>query len=339
MGANGGAIGPSRRMGKLDRVLRMVDLLAMSSDGLTLDEMADELCVNRRTVERMRDIVADHFDVEELMDDRRKRFRIHGSLRRHYTRPNAAEVAALHAECNARKAENAPTAELLQSLLTKIFGSLDNAEKRKLDSDLDGLARLQRTRITAGPAVEVPPETLDIMQDAILIGCCVEFDYVADGRAEPKWRRVVPYGLLLGPITYLVGRFPDRDMEPVNFRLDRMTNVRLSETLGCAPENWELDRWLSNSFGIWQEEPHNVVLRARSHAVERARQWRFHSSQTVEEDGDELIIRFRAGGLREMAEHLFTWGGDLVIEGPEALRAIMRERLDAAEGSLRPLLT
>ena len=333
-GASAGAVGSRRRMGKLDRTLSMVDMLATSSEGLTLDEMAERLGVDRRTVERMRNVVADHFDVDEVMDDRKKRFRIRDSLRRHYTRPNAAEVAALRAECDARKAENAPNAELLQSLLSKIFASLDNAEKRKIDTDLDGLARLQRTRVTAGPVVEVPPETLDVMQEAILAGYCVEFDYLADGKTEPKWRRVVPYGLLLGPITYLVGKFPDRDKEPINFRLDRMSNVRLSETLGCAPDEWSLDGFLSNSFGIWQEEPHDVVLRARSHAVSRARSWRFHPSQRFDDDGDELIIRFRAGGLREMAEHLFTWGGDLVIEKPEALRAIMRERLDAAQGSL-----
>ncbi|MCF8710062.1 hypothetical protein L3X40_19610 [Rhizorhapis sp. SPR117] len=40
-----------------------------------------------------------------------------------------------------------------------------------------------------------------------------------------------------------------------------------------------------------------------------------------------------------MAEHLFTWGGEVVIEGPEALQAAMRERLDAASACLRPLLT
>ena len=215
-------------MGKLDRTLSMVDMLAASSEGLTLDEMAEQLGVDRRTVERMRNVVADHFDVDEVMDDRKKRFRIRDSLRRHYTRPNAAEVAALRAECDARKAENAPNAELLQSLLSKIFASLDNAEKRKIDTDLDGLARLQRTRVTAGPVVEVPPETLDMMQEAILAGYCVEFDYLADGKTEPKWRRVVPYGLLLGPITYLVGKFPDRDNEPINFRLDDGTLVTIS---------------------------------------------------------------------------------------------------------------
>lgn len=322
------------RMDKLRQVLELVDLLANSIEGLTLDEMAREMGCSRRTAERLRNVIDDHFGLDEKLDDRRKRFRIAEHLQSQYTRPTAVEFAALRAECEARKAEKAPTAEPLQSLMGKIFASLKKEEKRKIDVDLDGLARLQRRRVTAGPFIEVPPETLDVMQEAILAGACVEFDYLADGKTEPKWRRVIPYGLLTGPITYLVGKMPDRDDGPINLRLDRMSNVRLSEIPGCAPDDWDLDTLLANSFGIWQATPHDVVLRARGAAVSRARNWRFHQSQTLEDDGDDLIIRFRAGGLREMAEHLFTWGGGIVIDGPEELRAEMRERLEMARASL-----
>lgn len=38
-------------------------------------------------------------------------------------------------------------------------------------------------------------------------------------------------------------------------------------------------------------------------------------------------MRFNSGGLREIAEHLFTWGGEVRIEGPEELRAMMRNRM------------
>ena len=38
-------------------------------------------------------------------------------------------------------------------------------------------------------------------------------------------------------------------------------------------------------------------------------------------------MRFYSGGLREIAEHLFTWGGEVRIEGPEELRKVMRDRL------------
>ena len=324
----------TERMAKLDRVLRLVHLLSESSEGLTLDEMAEALSVNRRTAERLRDIILRHFDLEELLDERHKRFRIRGSLRRVYTRPNAAEVAALQAEADARRIEGAPRAAVLESLLAKVKGALDDREKRRLDPDLDALARLQRTRVPAGPSVVADPQSLSVVQQAILIGQCIEFDYLTDGATEPKWRRIAVYGLVHGPVTYVIGKMPTSDRPAVPFRLDRMADVRASNVPGCPPDDWDLDAWTNQSFGIWREDDHDVVLRVRAAGAARAKAWRFHPAQTIGVDGDDLLIRFRAGGLREIAEHVFTWGGEVVIEAPEALRNVMRQRLAAGMAAI-----
>lgn len=317
-------------MGKLDRLLALVHALAESGDGLTLDDMAERLAVNRRTAERMRDVIAMHFDLEVRTDDeRRKRFLIPDRLRRAYTRPSAAEVEA-H-----RAAGRPARAEPLASLLAKVQGSLDDRERRRLAPDLEALARLQRAMVQAGPAARVAPETLATVQHAILAGTCVEFDYRTEERSAPAWRRVIPYGLVHGAVTYLLGKMPGREDAPVYYRLDRMTEVRASEVGGCAPDDFDLDGWLAESFGIWREEEHDVVLRVFPIAAERARTWRFHPRQTVVEgEGGTLLIRFRAGGLREIAEHLFTWGGEVAIKAPEALREVMRERLAAGQRSV-----
>lgn len=186
------------RMAKLDRLLALVHALSETTDGLTLDEMAERLGVNRRTAERMRDIIARHFDLDEVADDRRKRFLIRDSLRRVYTRPTPAEVAALQAEVDGRRiAGQTARAEQLSTLLAKVKGAFDDREKRRIEPDLDALARLQRTMVTAGPVATVAPQTLTVVQGAILAGCCVEFHYTTDERREPNWRRVIPYGLVM----------------------------------------------------------------------------------------------------------------------------------------------
>ena len=331
----------TERMAKLDRLLALVHALSETTEGLTLNEMAERLGVNRRTAERMRDVIARHFDLDEIADDRRKRFLIRDSLRRVYTRPTPAEVAALQAEVDGRRiaGQNA-RADQLATLLSKVKGAFDDREKRRIDPDLDVLARLQRTMVTAGPVAAVAPATLTVVQSAILAGCCVEFHYATDERPEPRWRRVIPYGLGHGSLTYLIGKMPGRDDQPVYYRLDRMTDVHVSATLGCAPDEWDIDAWLTESFGVWRDDKEAVVLRVVPAAAARARGWRFHRSQTIEElDDGGMRVRFATGGMRELAEHLFTWGGEIVIEEPDALVAVMRKRLAEAMAIVPPKYT
>jgi proteasome accessory factor B len=329
----------ANRMSNLDRTLKLVQALTESIEGLTLDEMAASVCVNRRTVERMRNIILLHFDLDEAIDGRTKRFRIKDSPSRAYTRPNAKEVAALQAVIEAGLRDGTANTEALEKLLSKIKIAFDSSGRRRLDNDLDLLTSLQRSRVTAGPAVIASPQDLTEIQAAILAGHCVEFDYLPVGAEEPSWRRVVAYGLIHGPVTYLLGKMPGRQDPPYTFRLDRMSNVCRSDVIGCPPEDWDLDAWVAESFGMWREDAHDIVLRARPWAVEHAKAWRFHPRQQLEADGDEVLIRFRSGGLLELANHLFCWAGDLMIEGPDALKDLMAQRLTEAQGLIRPNLS
>lgn len=327
------------RMNTLDRTLRLVHALTQSIEGLTLDEMAELLDVNRRTVERMRNVILVHFDLDEMVDGRIKRFRIKDSPGRAYSRPKAGEIAALQAVVTAGKREGTANADTLDHLLSRIKIAFDSSERRRMDNDLELLTRLQRSRVLAGPAVIASPQDLTAIQSAILESRCVEFDYRPGGSEEPAWRRVIPHGLVHGPITYLVGKIPDRNDPPYTYRLDRMSDVRVSEVMGWAPEDWDLDAWLARSFGIYHEDGHDIELRVRPWAVKRAQAWRFHPDQRLEADDDELLVRFHSGGLLELVNHLFAWAEDLVIEGPPALCELMAERLDAARTMLRPNLS
>ncbi|WP_027443690.1 helix-turn-helix transcriptional regulator [Erythrobacter cryptus] len=315
------------RNAKLDRLLTLVKALSESAEGLTLDDMAAVIGANRRTAERLRDLILVHFDLEETIDDRHKRFRIPDALPSAFIQPTAAEIAALQALAEAARRSASAQAPLLESLAAKVQAGLRREVKSRMAPDLEPLVRLQRHHVPAGPMIEHAPETVAQVQGAMMAGMCLEFDYLAEGARAPGWRRVIPLGLIHGPATYLIGKIPGRDLEPVPYRLDRMSAVRVSNHPGAPAEDWDLDAWMHASFGIWREEGHEIVLRVSAEGAARARRWRFHPQQVIEEDGEELVVRFFSGGLREIAEHLFTWGGTVRIEGPEELRAMMRERL------------
>jgi len=323
------------RKAPFDRLLLLVRALADSVDGLTLDDMADVLGQKRRSAERARDLISLHFDLDEIEDGRRKRFRIRDSLRRHYVRPNATELAALQAEIAAAENTGSPRADILGALLAKLRASLDDKEKLRIDPDFSELARLQRTLVGPGAITNVSPLNLVAVTQAIMAGKCIEFEYLREDDEEPVWRRVIPHGLLHGTVSYLVGAFPVGGYGLVTYRLDRMSNARVSDKIGAAAEDFDLDEWLAGSFGMFRDSTYEIQLRVLPGSVARAKAWRFHPAQTFEDQPDgSALIQFATGGLQELANHLFCWAGEIVIEGPQELRETMEERLDEARIAL-----
>jgi predicted DNA-binding transcriptional regulator YafY len=78
-----------------------------------------------------------------------------------------------------------------------------------------------------------------------------------------------------------------------------------------------------------------VVWKFTSKVGEDASEFLFHPHQETErlKDGS-LVVRFRAGGLLEMAWHLFTWGNEVEIIKPKRLASMLREQSEAQTAHL-----
>jgi len=86
-------------------------------------------------------------------------------------------------------------------------------------------------------------------------------------------------------------------------------------------EDFTLQDYAGRAFGVFREEAADVVWRFSPAAAPDARSFDFHPTQEMEEAPDgALIVRFRAGGHKEMCWHLFTWGGEVEVVEPDALR-------------------
>jgi len=124
------------------------------------------------------------------------------------------------------------------------------------------------------------------------------------------------------------------EAEPVNYRLDRMSDLRVTETPGTRPPDFSIDAYAARSFGVFQEEPHDVVLRFVPDVADEVAAFQFHPTQTLTREPDgSTTVYFRAGGLREMAWHLFTWGGAVTILDPWELKKTMLDLLAMAQSN------
>jgi predicted DNA-binding transcriptional regulator YafY len=139
---------------------------------------------------------------------------------------------------------------------------------------------------------------------------------------------------MFGRANYLVAAAlePGGDQgEPRNYRLDRIEGLQVLDRAAAAPEDFSLQDYAGRSFGIYQGEVEEIVLRVSPEAADDALGWRFHPTQTLELQADgSVMVRFQATGLLELSWHLFTWGDRLRVIRPQALRATLVEELERA---------
>jgi predicted DNA-binding transcriptional regulator YafY len=321
-----------------DKAAMVIDLarrLAASAEGLTLDEMARDMRVSRRTAERMRDAVFMLFPtVEEVSDPPSKRWRIRGGLSAFEQAPTSTEMLELSKAATALRAAGEPArAAALEGLERKLKAAMRSTTLNRMAPDLEALVRAETIAVQAGPRPSADEGLLTAIRGAVLAQQPLGFTYSRPG-AEPRRRTVAPCGVMFGRANYLVAA--DRETGRIQtFRLDRMSSVAPQEGVAIPPADFDLGVFASQSFGIYQDEIEEVVLRIAPEGAAEAKSWRWHPTQTFEDQADGgVIVRFRASGMRELAWHLFTWGEQAVILAPERLKAVMAGELAAAGRAL-----
>jgi len=316
------------RHDKAAQVLLLARKLAASAEGLTLDEMARELGVGRRTAERLRDAVRELFpNLEDVDDPPTRRFRIPGGLDGLFQAPTAEELAALRRVADA--AGSGATASALRTLEAKVLSATRAAARRRLAPDVEALIQAEAIALQSGPRPFEDEAVLAVIREALLSGRALAFRYHG-GRTPGARREVTPYGLLFGRANYLVAPLLD-DERPRNWRLDLVEAPELLPRWSSPPAGFSLQAYADRSFGIYQDEAQDVVLRFTPEGAKGALRWRFHPAQTVEALPDGAVrVRFRAAGMRELAHHLFTWGDAVAIEAPPRLRDLLLEQLRTA---------
>ena len=296
---------PSVRYAPAERLLRLARILAGTRVGLTLDEMAAELGVDRRTAERMRDTLASMFPQLDYRDDeeRVRRWRLPGSALVGVAKLRAEAVAAVETaarECEGRGEDD--RAALLREASTTLRALMQPDTLRRTEPDIAALMEAEGIAMRPGPRPRLALAVLPTLRQAILGMRLVAVRYAGHGVAAPATRVLCPYGILYGGDgrAWLVGHvegLPEMRL----WRLDRIASLNLLDRGYARREDFDLRAYAAQSFGVFQEEPLDVVLRLAPEMAEEAACWLFHPSQTVTREADgALRVSFRAGGVLEM---------------------------------------
>jgi predicted DNA-binding transcriptional regulator YafY len=257
-------------------------------------------------------------------EERVRRWRLPGSALVGVIELRAEAVAAIETaarECDARGEDN--RAALLREASTTLRAVMRPDALRQAEPDIAALMEAEGIAMRPGPRPTIAAGVLSTLRRAILGMQLVVVRYANPDSAEPAARILCPYGLLYGGRGWLVAHV-DELPEMRLWRLDRIVSVDLLDRSFSRREDFSLQTYAAQSFGTFQEEPFDVVLRFTPEAADDAASWLFHPSQRLEKKSDgSLTVRFRAGGMQEMSWHLFTWGTAVTIVAPIGLHDTM----------------
>lgn len=311
-------------------LLRLAELATARYRGVSLGEIEEEFGVDRRTAQRMTRALEEMFPqcVTRVEDDRRKFWKLRADEARLMLAQGIrdSELAALELAIRRADREGAlMDVRALSGLRDRLLAAMPAPHARRAEADAEAVLEAHGFASRPGPRVRIEPNLLGVV-GAALKGPHVLTVTYAGGRDPDRARRLEPHGLLLGTRRYLVAREAGGDGQMQHYRLDRITSARLEADSFARDTEFDLSAHAARAFGSFHSETEfgEVVWRFVPDAVPTAREFLFHPSQVMTEDGDgSLTVRFFAAGHLEMAWHLYIWGDAVEVLAPESLRQMV----------------
>jgi predicted DNA-binding transcriptional regulator YafY len=299
---------------KFLRVIQLFQRLSDTQAGLTTRQLADELEVTTRTVQRYISTLRDSagIDIEEVDG----RFRI-GSRSRlpamqldHY---QATELLLAVRAMQQMRSEQEPA---LVGALAQLARALSVPVVTRY---LQGLIAASERR-PAGGARHLIERTI---VDGFVRRQCVEVTY-RDAEGRETQRVLRPYFLepRAESRTLYIFAHDELSGEVRPFRIDRVQGARLLPMPFDVPEDFDIDAVVSGSWGIWQAPGQDdVVLRFDGAIRERAREALQHrGAQVIELPDGGIEARMTVASEVEMRAWVLGWGGSVEVIAPPSLR-------------------
>jgi predicted DNA-binding transcriptional regulator YafY len=316
------------RYSRAERLIQLALEMQAARGGLTIADIEEKFDVSRRTAIRMRDAVMRAFPnaSEVPTGERTKRWRLSPGTAQSFTELTSDDLASIEIAVTAMEQANLPLhAEGLRGIAAKIRNLINSSALNHIEPDLEALTEAEGLAHRVGPRPHISSSIFDGLRTAIKSCRQVSFDYASRSGQSFTRRTVLPLGFLYGHRHYLVA-LQEGGAKPKFFSLPSISKLKL-ETNGFERNpNFSLKEFVSHSFGVFEEAPVDVIWRFSAEAAPLARTFVFHHSQSLEDEANgKLVVRFRAGGLLEMAWHLVSWGDQVEVIEPAALRDLLPE--------------
>lgn len=321
------------RYERVEDILKLAILLQTAPYGLSLYDIQEQFRVSRRTAERMRDAVVRLFPDIESFDtaDKIRRWKLNNNLNLvSFTSDEIAELENTKKKLHVDGLEN--KAEIIDDVILKIK-ALNKNDISKLETDIEAVMEAEGYAIRQHPRFKVSRELLSKIREAIKAYKVLHIVYENKNK-EIQECNIHPYGVMYAEKHFLVAYNPAREA----LRLYNLSNIKSMDIIDeyfDKDEKFSLESYANNSFGVYQEDPKQIVLKFDKSVAEDVKNFHFHPTQKIKEEKDGNIkLEFKAGGMLEICWHIFKWGDKVKIIKPESLKEDYKKLLEEAMQSV-----
>ncbi len=299
--------------------------------GIGLDELAERLEVNRRTVQRDLEVLATLFPVESHTGEFGKKFwRVRceadsvGELQMTFT-----EMLSLHLSSQLlAPLAGTPFGDGLDSALGKLRAILPTRSLnyfRDLDDALHCKSMVQADYTEHRDQIAA-------LNRAIVHREAVRITYHSASQGRELTSRFCPYGVvLLASSLYVIGHL-DRYDEVRTLKVTRIGEVEETGEMFDRPADFSLADHTAGAFGVFGPgEPRCIRVRFTEWAATNLRENTWHPSQSItEDDGAALTAEFELSSTVEFKRWLLGFGRHARVLDPAELAQEIAEELRGA---------
>ena len=307
------------RLRKAEEIIELAMMFQNSFCGLCISDIQEHFECSRRSAERMKTLLFEMFPekIEEVeSNDKKKRWRfVKGTMNSLITFStddfvNLDYLKGLSNDENRQKQ--------LDELIAKIKALTPQKNARALETDIEAILESEGFAVRQYSRVKTDTKTMELLRNALLSFKKILFSYDIDGTT--KAITLDPYGIIIADKYYLVG-YNDYVADLRLYKIDKIKDLTILDEYFDKDENFSLNEYCKNSFGVYQEKPIDITLEFDKSVAEDVLNYHFHPTQKMKElENGNIQVKFSSGGTYAICQELFKWGTSVKIKKPSSFK-------------------
>lgn len=313
---------PGKPAKKYSQAARLHDVIRIleARYGATVDELAEECGVTRRTVYRDLDAIRDagYPLIAEPEADGRVLYSFMTGFRR--LPPITFSLEELMTLYLCRGQLGFLQGTPFQDDLDAIFGRIHSSLPPRSVAHLERIAEAAAPKFQGQRDYAVKKELLKELRRALLYQYQIDLSYTP-ARRDTETYRFDPYTLLFyGGALYLGGYAHNRKALRL-FLVDRIEQLTVLDDRFEIPEDFSAGDLTGSAFGLIDEQQFMIKVRFGPEIGHLIRERTWHPSQEmVEEPDGSLVLTFEASGEKEILAWLYSYLPYVQVLEPQELK-------------------